>query len=131
MSTTDWQTLFLSGRGIRQVGTILRGREILHEDSLAFTDDERIRLTEMTAANDQLGARTVNVRAGVWDEAVGPSRDGRIVDVGDDRVKRHSAVDVQVEEAHEGGVFPSQLINAAGQTLPERFAEESGLVAVQ
>jgi hypothetical protein len=62
MLTTDWQTLFLSGRGTRQVGTILRGREILHEDSLAFTDDERIRLAEMTAANDQLGARTIDGR---------------------------------------------------------------------
>src|SRR5262249_56941207 len=70
--------------------------EMLREDPPALPDDEGMVLTEMTAVDQELGGRAVEVRAGVGHDAVGPPGAGRITAVGDDRVILRRRLDPHV-----------------------------------
>ena len=59
---------------------------MLRKDSRDLPDDEGMGLAEMAAVDEQLGGRSVEVRAGVGHDAVGPTLARRITAVGDDRV---------------------------------------------
>ena len=61
---------------------------MLRQDPPALPDDEGVGLAEMAAADQELGARAVEVCAGVGHDAVGPAFAWRIAEVGDDRVVR-------------------------------------------
>src|SRR5207249_2268705 len=94
-------------------------------------DDEGMGLAEMAAVDEELGARAVEVRAGVGHDAVGPTVARRSTAVDDDRVIFHRRIDPQVAESQEPGMFPRQLVDAGGKSLPERVEKEIGPVAPQ
>ena len=85
-------------------------------------------LAEMAAVDQELGRRAVEVRAGVGHDAVGPPFARRITAVGDDRVILQRRVDSQVAKGQEPGMFPRQLADAGGKSLPEGLEKEIGFV---
>ena len=104
---------------------------MLREDSPDLPDDEGVGLAEMAAVDYEFRARSIEVRAGVGHDTVGPACEGRIAEVGDDRVVRHPRVDAQRDQRLEFGGLPGQLIDARGQALAERGREELSPVARQ
>ena len=88
-------------------------------------------MAEMAAVDKELGGRAVEVRAGVGHDAVGPPFARRITAVGDDRVIVHRRIDPQVAKGQEPGMFPRQLVDAGGKSLPEGVEKEIGSVALQ
>jgi hypothetical protein len=68
---------------------------MLRKDSPDLPDDKRVGLAEMAAVDQELRARAIEVRAGVGHDTVSPVYEGRITEVGDDRVVRHPRVDAQ------------------------------------
>ena len=104
---------------------------MLRKDSPDLPDDEGVGLAEVAAVDQELRARAIEVRAGVGHDTVSPVYEGRIAEVGDDRVVRHPRVDAQRDQRLEFGVLPGQLIDARGQPLAERGREELSPVARQ
>ena len=104
---------------------------MLREDSPDLPDDEGVGLAEMAAVDQEFRARAIEVRAGVGHDTVGPACEGRIAEVGDDRVVRHPRVDAQRDQRLEFGMLPGQLIDARGQPPAEHGREEGGPVARQ
>ena len=104
---------------------------MLRKDSPDLPDDEGVGLAEVAAVDQELRARAIEVRAGVGHDTVSPVYEGRIAEVGDDRVVRHPRVDAQRDQRLEFGMLPGQLIDAGGQPPAEHGREEGGPVARQ
>ena len=106
-------------------------RRVLREDSPDLADDGGVVLAQVAGRDERLGRDPLEMGTLVRDQAVAPSRTGRVTAVRDDGMGLDLRRESELIQAHEDRRLPLQLVDAGGQALAESLGEEIRAVAGQ